>query len=99
VNRPDPTFHFDADPDRRNPDRQAWMPFPIRQNDADPDPQHWQQAKENKTKAMEKYGNKDRWREQDTGNGREKDKTEKGGKQTIRLEADAIIGLRGKQDK
>jgi hypothetical protein len=33
------------------------------------------------------------------GNGREKDKTEKGGKQTIRLEADAIIGLRWKQDK
>ncbi len=30
VDRPDPTFHFDADPDRRNPDRQAL--------DTDPDP-------------------------------------------------------------
>jgi hypothetical protein len=51
VDRPDPTFHFDADPDRRNPDRQAWMPFPIRQNDADPDPQHDNKLRENKTKA------------------------------------------------
>ncbi len=56
MDRPDPTSHIDADPDR-----QAWMPIPIRQNDADPDPQHDNKLRENKPKTKErKNGNKDR---------------------------------------
>jgi hypothetical protein len=96
VDRPDPTFPFDADPDRRDPDR----PDQIRKNKADPDPQHTEnKLAENKTKAKGIRIDDEGKRITGEGNWREKDKTEKGGKQTIRLEADAIIGLRWKQDK
>ncbi len=57
MDRLDPTFHFDAVPDRRDPDWQALDadPDPAK---ADPDPQHDTKLRENKTK--EKNGNKDR---------------------------------------